>query len=221
MITRVSQLRIDPAKTDQAERFVNDELAPAVLARPGAIAGRWMVDESSGEVLAVVHWTDEEAMLSAGADLADVRDRVVYDLRATPMSLQIHEVIGVAASEPLSLGSTTWSHVVVLDGGGPDIRADAAAMFRIVADEHEDDGDCLGLVWTADFSAGTTLCLSTWRSIDALRRNEDRAALLWPEIVRALSVRIESQSFRRTVGSAPADHVVDLTGFNRAVHRTS
>lgn len=213
MITRVSQLRIPPKKADRAEELVRDDLAPAVLGQPGAIAGHWMVDAASGEVLTAVQWADDEAMLAAGAALAGVRDRVVGELRAAPLSLQVHDLVGASVTEALTLDRPAWSHVVVLDGAGP--RDDTAALFRIVADELDGMRGHLGVTWSADFAAGHTLCLATWRTRHDAEQASEASAGVWAEVVRTLSVRLASSTLRRTVGSTPAEHVIDLTGFDR------
>lgn len=221
MITRVSQLRIDPARASEAERLVRDEFAPAVLAQPGAQAGQWMVDRGTGEVLAVVRWADDDAMLAAGSALAPVRDAVVTALRATPTSVQIHQVVGLAVERALTLDADAWSHTSILAGVDDSRRADAAALFRIVAEQHESRADHLGTTWTADFSTETSIITSTWATLDALRADVGSDEAVRAEIVRALSAAVVSQGERRTVGATPEVHVIDLTAFDRVPERLS
>lgn len=220
MIARVSQLRIDPARVDEAVGVVRSELVPAVMETTGAVDGRWMVAPETGEVLTVVRWDDAEAMFAAAADLAGVRDTLVRRLRATPVSMQVHEVVGVVIEAPLDPGVDAWSRVVRLGGLTESGMSDGAALFRVVVDEHQGKPGFLSAHWSGDPTTGSGLGLSTWTT-EAAAGDDVTAVALRDEVARALGATVVAVGRYLTVGSTPAEHVLDLAAIERSSTRVN
>ena len=90
---RVATVRTDPSRTEEAVALVHDYTLPRYRQMPGFRHGSWLLDRSSGTVLAVTMFDTEDQMRESFAPLADLRERVA-EIGATIEGLEEFEVIG-------------------------------------------------------------------------------------------------------------------------------
>jgi hypothetical protein len=86
MLAKLIHARIRPERLELAARAVEDELAPAFAAHPGARLGCWMANRPNGHVLAMTLWADDASLhaeqATDGAERARVAERIGLELHA-------------------------------------------------------------------------------------------------------------------------------------------
>ena len=153
---------MDPSRIGVACRAVTHELIPRFQAQRGAHRGYWMVKRTTGEVLVVTTWEDEDALEAAraadGAHRANVAERTGLGIR----DVQTMDVLesGDAGSTPTT--AARWVSAMWFDAPRSDRSAVLAAEHRAaVAGERGSAGFC-GSCWLADLATGAGLALSFW-----------------------------------------------------------
>jgi hypothetical protein len=184
MLAKLVHARIDPALVPVAARAVEQELAPAFVAHPGARLGCWMANRTNGHVLAMTVWSDESSLhaeqAADGAERAQVAERIGLELHA----IEVLEVIAVHdlehvdhtahddADDEVAGLANRWARVTWVEGLSPSAldRVDELHA-EITPSQTRSDGFCASY-WLADRWTGDGLALSTWASATQLRDGE-------------------------------------------------
>jgi len=153
---------MDPSRIGVACRAVSHELIPHFQAQPGAAHGYWMVNRTTGEVLVLTIWEDEEALATAratpGANRANVAERTGLGIRV----VQIMDVLDSKEPALTLTAAARWARVTWFDDGWPDRRKGRPAERReAVADERRRPGFC-GSYLLGDPATRAGLALSFW-----------------------------------------------------------
>lgn len=159
MWAKLVEAEMDPSRIDVAARAVKYDLIPDFEAQPGARRGFWMANRTSGEVLVVTIWSDQDSLdadrSADGANRANVVER-------TGLSVRVVQTMAVlAATHPdLTVAPVRWARATWIGGVAPDRGRDLAAMRAdVLADQRRSSGFCGGY-WFGDTTTGAGLVLS-------------------------------------------------------------
>ena len=70
MWAKVVEADMDPSRIDVVARAVKYDLIPHFEAQPGARRGFWMANRTSGKVLVVTIWSDQDSLDADGRPTA-------------------------------------------------------------------------------------------------------------------------------------------------------
>lgn len=153
---------MDPSRIDVACRAVTHELIPLFQAQPGARRAYWMVDRSTGEVLVMTTWDDEEAL---AAERATDRSHRASVAGRTGLVIRAVTSMDVLESDDTGLTLTAvarWARVTWIGVAARDRRASPATERpEAVADERRHPGPC-GAYRLNDAATGDRLTVSLW-----------------------------------------------------------
>jgi hypothetical protein len=155
---------MDPSRIDVARRALTHEVIPHFRAQPGSGRGHWMVHRTTGELLVLTTWDDDEAM-AAGltADRthrAHLAERAGLSIRAT----HAMDVLGSTDVESTGMPTARWVHATWIKGTAP-ATGPSGATF----DEQSAPGFCGGYR-LCDPETGAGLVLTFWTRDDGRRR---------------------------------------------------
>jgi len=151
---------IDPSRIDVACRAVAHELIPHFKEQPGAGSGYWMVNRSTGEVLVMTTWGDEEAL---GAVRAADRSHRANVAERTGLWIRVIHTMDVLSLEDVGLTLTPaarWVRAMWVERSD---RRDALSEkhAEAVADQQRSPGFC-GSCRLSDAATGAEFALSFW-----------------------------------------------------------
>jgi hypothetical protein len=168
MWAKLVEAEMDPSRIDVAARAVKYDLIPDFEAQPGARRGFWMANRTSGEVLVVTIWSDQDSLDAGrstdGTDRANVVERTGLSIRA------VHTMEVLCASDPDLTVTVRGARAMWIGGMATDRGRDLAAMRACAS------------YWFGDAATGAGLVLSLRdgpfelrgeRSRDRRRRLED------------------------------------------------
>jgi len=167
---------MNPSRIDVARRALTHEVIPNFRAQPGSGCGHWMVNRTTGELLVLTTWDDEEVMtvgLAAGrAHRGSLAERTGFGVHARH-TMDVLGSTGVHLAEtPLArLVRATW----VED------PASVASLQRGAVDGPPPLGSCGGYA-LGDPATGAGLALTFWaRPAPGRARDPGRHRELDPE----------------------------------------
>ena len=90
---RVLTATAQPGKTDEGMQIVRDSVLPAARQQPGFKGGLWLLDRSTGKVIAITLWKTA-ADLTAGETSGYLREQLgkLTDVLATQVVREVYEV---------------------------------------------------------------------------------------------------------------------------------
>jgi hypothetical protein len=210
MLAKLVHARIRPERLELAARAVEDELAPAFAAHPGACLGCWMGNRTNGHVLTMTLWADESCLhaeqAADGAERTRVAERIGLELHAV-------ETLEVVAVHDLDVGlgsgeiAPRWARVTWVEGVEPWALDHLPELHAsITPDQEASDGFCASY-WLADHDTGDGMALSTWASAASLREGEPDSRRRRRQVERALGCHVamvaEYEALGVTVRPAP------------------
>ena len=229
MLAKLVHARIRPERLELAARAVEDELAPAFAAHPGARLGCWMGNRTNGHVLTMTLWADESCLhaeqAADGAERTRVAERIGLELHAveTLEVVALHDAEEHDAAVPdlashanpgpdgAAAGTgrlaTRWARVTWVEGVEPWALDHLPELHAsITPDQEASDGFCASY-WMADHRTGDGMALSTCASAASLRDGEPDSRRRRREVERALGCHVamvgEYEALGVTVRPAP------------------
>jgi hypothetical protein len=93
MYGRVVTVQYQPGKIDEGMRIVRDSILPVTRQQPGFKGGLWLLDSSTGKVMAITLW-ETEADLLAGETSGYLREQLgkLSNVLATQVVREVYEV---------------------------------------------------------------------------------------------------------------------------------
>jgi hypothetical protein len=210
MLAKLVHARIRPERLDLAARAVEDELAPAFAAHPGARLGCWMANRTNGHVLAMTLWADESCAHAEqavdGAERARVAERIGLELHAVE-ALEVVAAHDLDADLGVGQVAARWARVTWVEGVQPSALDHLPELHAsITPDQEASDGFCASY-WLADHHTGDGMALSTWASATQLRDGEPDSRRRRRAVERTLGCHVamvgEYQALGVTVRPAP------------------
>jgi hypothetical protein len=176
MWAKLVEAEMDPSRIDVAARAVKYDLMPNFETQPGARRGFWMANRTSGEVLVVTIWSDQDSLDTGrsadGTNRANVVERTGLSIRV----VQTMEVL-TATDPDLTVAPVRWARATWIGGVATDHGRDLATMRAdVLTDQQRSSGFCGGY-WFGDATTGAGLVLSLRDGPAELRgseRNRDR-----------------------------------------------
>jgi hypothetical protein len=170
MWAKLVEAEMDPSRIDVAARAVKYDLIPNFEAQPGARRGFWMANRTSGEVLVVTIWSDQDS-LDAGRS-ADSTNRANV-VERTGLSIRVVQTMEVlSATDPDLTVTVRWAGATWIGGAATDRGRDLAAMrANVLTDQRRRSGLCGGY-WFGDATTGAGLVLSLRDGPAELRGSE-------------------------------------------------
>ena len=92
MFARVTSLQLSPDRLDQAAQAVRDQGLPALKEIPGFRGIIQLADRSSGDVMVVGLWEDEQALKGSEDAVARIRSQVAETVGSQVQSVKEYEV---------------------------------------------------------------------------------------------------------------------------------
>jgi hypothetical protein len=202
MLAELVRAVINPWCVDEAGRAVEQEAIPDFLATAGAMQGYWMANRSTGDVLVVTMWSDEESLRvgwpSAGFGRTGVAERIGLRIR----SIQTMDVIGSHECEVTEQPVVRWARATWAEAVLPDRYGRLQALYRmVVPDQARSRGFC-GSYWIADLRSGRGLALSLWDQPADLADGEPASTRRRSSLEGLLGCRIDSISELEALGVA-------------------
>lgn len=185
MLAKLMAGVMDPARCDRLSAAVEQQLVPRFLEHDGADSGYWMMDRSSGRVIAITLWDDPDSMRHAAAVDGSERSVIADQLGLRAQSIQTLPVLAakvvpvIAGDAPVCRSvRVTW-----VEGVAASQRGHLAGLYQqTVDDQAESQGFC-GSYWLGEEESGEGCAVSLWeRSADlavgtaASRRRQRRLA---------------------------------------------
>ena len=162
MWSKVVEADMDPSRIDVVARAVKYDLIPHFEAQRGARRGFWMANRTSGKVLVVTIWSDQDSLDAGGSADGANRANVV---ERTGLSIRVVETMEVlTATDPdLIAAPVRWARATWIAGGATDPDAHLAKMRAIGPADQRRTSCFRGAYWFGDTttSAGD-LVLSLW-----------------------------------------------------------
>ena len=147
---------MDPSRIDVARRALTHEVIPNFRVQPGSRYGHWMVHRTSGELLVLTTWADDETMVvglaADRANSANFAERTGLGIRARHKM----EVLGSTDSELTTAPAARWVHATWVQ----DLGSNASPSGAIL-DARAEPGSC-GTYRLRDPETSIGLLLSFW-----------------------------------------------------------
>ena len=91
---RVLTATVQPGKSDEGMQIVRDSVLPAARQQPGFNGGLWLLDRSTGKVIAITLWKTEADLL-AGETSGYLREQLgkLTHVLATQVVREVYEVV--------------------------------------------------------------------------------------------------------------------------------
>jgi hypothetical protein len=93
MHVRISTVQGDPSKIDDGVAVINDKVLPTLKGIDGFRAANFMVDRSSGKLVAVAFWDSEEALTASAAAVGPIRNAVAEAVGGEVASVDEYEMV--------------------------------------------------------------------------------------------------------------------------------
>lgn len=161
--------KIDPDRISETARHVTAELVPGFLSHPGSRHAYWMAHRSSGRLLVLTVWDDEDHRSSAAA--AEAARRAIVGERTGVRIMGVHamDVVGAHEERIDQAPSVRWVRATWVRGLTPGQQGGLPALFHeAVPDQLRTRGFCASY-WLADTTVGAAIGLSFWEGPSEIR----------------------------------------------------
>ena len=201
MWAKLVEAELDPSRIDVAARAVKYDLIPNFERQPGACRGFWMANRTSGEVLVVTIWSDQDSLDAGrsadGANRANVVERTGLSIRV------VHTMEVLTATDPdLTVAPVRWARATWIGGVATDRGRDLATMrANVLTDQRRSSGFCGGY-WFGDATTGAGLVLSLRDGPTELRGSERTRDRRQRRLEDTLDCTISRVSAYETLGVA-------------------
>jgi hypothetical protein len=202
MLAEVVRASINPWCVEDAGRAVEEDAVPDFLAARGAVQGHWMANRSTGDVLVVTTWTDEESLRDGfRADRfgrSGVAERIGLRIRSTcTMDVIGSHECAVSDRPVIRWARATWAQGVFPGGDGR-----LEALYREVVPDQARSRGFGGSAWMADLRSGAALAVSLWDGPADLAGGRSASARRGSHLEALLRCRIESIEELEALGVA-------------------
>jgi quinol monooxygenase YgiN len=175
MYARSTTIQAQPASIDAGIAHVHDAVMPAISEVDGCIGISLLVDRQSGRCIATTAWDDEAAMHASAEQARPIRDRAAQAFGGSPAidEWEIAVLHRDHRSGPGACVRATWLRM------RPDQFDRAIDFYResVLPAIEELDGFCSASLMI-DRASWRAVSSSTFDSLEAMQRNEDRARSL-------------------------------------------
>lgn len=175
MYARSTTIQAQPASIDAGIAHVHDAVMPAISEVDGCIGISLLVDRESGRCIATTAWDDEAAMHASAEQARPIRDQAAQAFGGSPAidEWEIAVLHRDHRSGPGACVRATWLRM------RPDQFDRAIEFYResVLPAIEELDGFCSASLMI-DRASWRAVSSSTFDSLEAMQRNEDRARSL-------------------------------------------
>jgi quinol monooxygenase YgiN len=170
MYARSSTIQAQPSSIDAGIAHLRDTVMPALEGIDGCVGVSLLVDRESGRCIATSSWRSEDAMRASAESIRPIRDRAaqLFGGSARVEEWEIAALHRDHHSGPGACARATW---VKIDPDQMDRGIDFYKMTILPALE-ELDGFCSASL-LVDRASGRGVAVTTFDSVDALRRSKD------------------------------------------------
>jgi quinol monooxygenase YgiN len=172
---RSTTIQAQPSSIDAGIAHVRDEVMPALQNVDGCLGVSLLVDRGSGRCIATSSWENEQAMRASARAIRPVRDQAAQTFGGSP-TVDEWEIAVLHRDHPSSPGAgvrATWLTM------RPDQFDRAIEFYResVLPAIGELDGFCSASLMI-DRTSWRAVSSSTFDSVEAMQRNEERARSL-------------------------------------------
>jgi heme-degrading monooxygenase HmoA len=172
---RSTTIEAQPSSIDAGIAHVRDVVMPALQQVDGCVGVSLLVDRDSGRCIATSSWETEQAMRASARAIRPVRDQLAQTFGGSP-TVDEWEIAVVHRDHPSRPGAgvrATWLTV------RPDQFDRAIAFYResVLPAIEELEGFCSASLMI-DRTSWRAVSSSTFDSLEAMQRNEERARSL-------------------------------------------
>jgi quinol monooxygenase YgiN len=175
MYARSTTIQAQPSSIDAGIAHVRDAVMPALTALDGCIGLSLLVDRESGRCIATSAWEDQAAMHASAEAARPLRDQAAQAFGGSPTidEWEIAVLHRDHRSGPGACVRATWLRM------RPDQFDRAIGFYResVLPAIEELDGFCSASLMI-DRASWRAVSSSTFDSMEAMQRNEDRARSL-------------------------------------------
>jgi heme-degrading monooxygenase HmoA len=199
MFLRATTVDVAPEKVEDAIRYAEEEVLPAVRDRAGNRGLAVAADRDQGQCSVVSFWDDLATLQASDERATWLRGDVTRQLRAALTAL-VAEVVELRIRTQPQPGC--WNRITILDVAPAQIDA-VVESFRTSALPAIEaiDGFCAALL-CINRDGGEVVSVTTWRDQNALRDSADRADTLRQEASDKTSAKIAEVREQEIVLSA-------------------
>jgi hypothetical protein len=172
---RSTTIEAQPSSIDAGIAHVRDVVMPALQKVDGCLGVSLLVDRGSGRCIATSSWDNEQAMRASAREIRPVRDQTAQTFGGSP-TVDEWEIAVLHRDHPSSPGAgvrATWLTV------RPDQFDRAIEFYResVLPAIEELEGFCSASLMI-DRTSWRAVSSSTFDSVEAMQRNEERARSL-------------------------------------------
>jgi quinol monooxygenase YgiN len=175
MYARSSTIHAQPSSIDAGIAHIRDVVMPGLTQIDGCVGLSLLVDRESGRCIVTTAWENEAAMHASAEQARPIRDRAAQLLGGSPTidEWEIAVLHRDHRSGPGACVRATWLSV------RPDQFSRAIEFYResVLPGIEELDGFCSASLMI-DRASWRAVASSTFDSVEAMQRNEERARSL-------------------------------------------
>ena len=188
MYARSTTIQAQPLSVDIGIAHVRDVVMPALQGLDGYVGLSLLVDRQSGACIATSSWESLEKMRASAERVAPVRDRAAM-MFSGQARVEEWDIALMRRDHPSHQGAcvrATWLKIV------PDQIERSLSFYRLqVLPELETlDGFCSASLMVDHPACRRAVACSTFDSLDAMARNQDRASELRSRRARDLGAEV-------------------------------
>jgi quinol monooxygenase YgiN len=172
---RSTTIEAQPSSIDAGITYVRDVVMPDLHEVNGCLGVSLLVDRNSGRCIATSSWQNEQAMRASARAIRPVRDQMAQTLGGTP-TVDEWEIAVLHRDHHSGAGAAVRATWLIVR---PDQFERAVAFYResVLPAIEELEGFCSASLMI-DRTSWRAVSSSTFDSVEAMQRNEERARSL-------------------------------------------